>query len=1322
MKKLLTFLMASILAIGVGWASDVTVTINYNDTFNPTLPTVNGSEHSTPTAVTVNGMALMEAGIYKGTSNNSNYIMFVSNKGFIYNTENLGTIKSVAVSYSSGTSTSGKTGVYFGTSIQSTYTTTNNATIAGQSKTDTWTNSISGYGYFQLSTSNKNVQVTKIVIIYDPDDVAAVEAPVISGTTPFEGSTQVSISCGTTGASIYYTTDGNAPTTSSTPYSAPFTITETTTVKAIAVLGNDVSGIVEKVFTKKTIVNVSSIADFNALQDGAEFKYTGTDLVALGQSGKNLFAQDANNGVLMFDNSESFNGQMYKLGDNIPAGFYGTKTTYNGTVEMTNLTGLEASESNVVPTPIEITISEVANNFGRYAVLRGVKVNTSSKTLSAGEESVAYYIYNSIFTGTLTDGSTYDITGICFKYNNKIQFLPIEAQELPDYTLIIKRFGNTGVPFWQSVNFTKVNDKMYVCRELYPGDDGVPFTEAGIEFKIMDKNGNRLGGQDGNSPYEVHKGWFRDLPLEADKEQNFKMRDAGNYNFIIKIDDNGIAKLFVPQVSDLYLKGSFGGWTDGDKFTRNEDGSFTLAEKEIKTESEFKIYDGNDAWYPGTPSSVSGDGTTITLKADDGTNCSIPAGKWKFEIDITKTIMVVTLIKEPHRITIDPNIENGTVTADKQTAVVGEKVTLTVNPGNGYELGTLTVMNGETPVEVAEDNTFIMPDADVVVSATFTKIQIPEGDYVKVTSADDLTSGIYLIVYEEGSLAFDGGLETLDAVGNSIPVDIRGNMIKSNATVDAATFTYNATAKTLKSASGHYIGRTAASNGFNESETEAYQNTITIEDGHAVITSSGGPSLQYLLLGQNSRFRYYSSSQRAVQLYKKTNEHAPSLATPVIEGETPFFPTTSVTITCADEDAKIYYTLDGTDPTASGTEFTAPFTLDAEATVKAIAINGNEFSVIASKEFKMKPTVATIAEYKELESGTEFGFTGNVTVTYVNSRYLYVKDETGSALIYGDYGTVFEFTQGQVLEPNWTAKTKVYNGLLEAEKPANLAATNQTVEVVPTEMQVNDISTDNDNEYIIVKNVSITEPEEKNFTITDAENENITGRTNFANVEHPTDLTVNYDITCVVAEHNGTVQLYPTKYDVVVAPVVLTGVSFGEDRNWATWYGDQDLALPAGVTAYIVTDISGENATVEALDYIPAETGVLLNCSAAKESVEAMPCEPETPATVTGNLLVGVAEPKAVSDAYVLYNNAFILIQNGTEVAAHRCYLPVENPANAAPVLRLSAPGTVTGVDDLVIDGNGSVKYYDLSGRYVGTSLSGKRGIFVTSDGKKVVK
>ena len=53
--------------------------------------------------------------------------------------------------------------------------------------------------------------------------------------TSFSSSLSVSINDGTTGARIYYTTNGDAPTTSSTPYGGPFTLTSSTTVNAIAV-------------------------------------------------------------------------------------------------------------------------------------------------------------------------------------------------------------------------------------------------------------------------------------------------------------------------------------------------------------------------------------------------------------------------------------------------------------------------------------------------------------------------------------------------------------------------------------------------------------------------------------------------------------------------------------------------------------------------------------------------------------------------------------------------------------------------------------------------------------------------------------------------------------------------------------------------------------------------------------------------------------------------------------------------------------------------------------------------------------------------------
>ncbi len=80
---------------------------------------------------------------------------------------------------------------------------------------------------------------------------AALAAPTISGTTPFAETTSVSIS-GPDGAEIRYTTDGNTPTAESTLYSEAFTLSDTTTVKAIAIKDGESSEVASKLFTKSS--------------------------------------------------------------------------------------------------------------------------------------------------------------------------------------------------------------------------------------------------------------------------------------------------------------------------------------------------------------------------------------------------------------------------------------------------------------------------------------------------------------------------------------------------------------------------------------------------------------------------------------------------------------------------------------------------------------------------------------------------------------------------------------------------------------------------------------------------------------------------------------------------------------------------------------------------------------------------------------------------------------------------------------------------------------------------------------------------------------
>ena len=75
--------------------------------------------------------------------------------------------------------------------------------------------------------------------------------PTIYGANPFTESTEVTIS-GPEDAEIYYTTDGSTPTAQSTLYEGGFTLSDTTTVKAIAIKNGESSEVSTKLFSKGT--------------------------------------------------------------------------------------------------------------------------------------------------------------------------------------------------------------------------------------------------------------------------------------------------------------------------------------------------------------------------------------------------------------------------------------------------------------------------------------------------------------------------------------------------------------------------------------------------------------------------------------------------------------------------------------------------------------------------------------------------------------------------------------------------------------------------------------------------------------------------------------------------------------------------------------------------------------------------------------------------------------------------------------------------------------------------------------------------------------
>ena len=89
------------------------------------------------------------------------------------------------------------------------------------------------------------------------------------------------------------------------------------------------------------------------------------------------------------------------------------------------------------------------------------------------------------------------------------------------------------------------------------------------------------------------------------------------------------------------------------------------------------------------------------------------------------------------------------------TANYGQTVTLAAEADYGYEFSEWTVMNGETPVAVDENNQFTMPAGNVTVSATFAALPVKfyiAGDF---TSWDDNKIPVYEDSYTIQGLSAD---------------------------------------------------------------------------------------------------------------------------------------------------------------------------------------------------------------------------------------------------------------------------------------------------------------------------------------------------------------------------------------------------------------------------------------------------------------------------------------------------------------------------------------------------------------------------------------
>lgn len=378
------------------------------------------------------------------------------------------------------------------------------------------------------------------------------------------------------------------------------------------------------------------------------------------------------------------------------------------------------------------------------------------------------------------------------------------------------------------------------------------------------------------------------------------------------------------------------------------------------------------------------------------------------------------------------------------------------------------------------------------------------------------------------------------------------------------------------------------------------------------------------------------------------------------------------TFTITSEGNTIYYTTDGSAPTASSTEYTGPVViLEGKKTYKAIAVDANNISssVVTRTITGIAPVALPFSWAKGTTRATINNMTG-VLQTGLDSDY---SDNDYKLKFNGDNDNIIIFTD---------------------ERPAKVS------------IGVKMIGGGKTSKFSILESTNGAEfTEVEQLTISGAQNDVV-------NLETTSEFAATTRVIKLNFIKGDNVGLGPLS--ILAAPVSATVTAAG----WATWVAPVNVTVPSGVEAYAVS-LNGTHTDLTTLTAIPAGTPVLLK----NEGTYQFPVTTETPAAVTTALKV--SDGTEVANAYVLAK------PEGKEVGFYKWIGTSDSPAIPAGKVYLiyaasTAPdfigfGDATGISSIE---NGQVtidnsEVYNLAGQRVAQPT---KGLYIINGKKYVVK